>query len=254
MEKKTLSTLPIAQFNQASPLPKYYQLKEALRELIANAQPDQLIPSEAELCDAYQISRTTVRKALNDLLHEGLLYTVQGKGTFVSNQKLRSFWAQTTRGFAEEMAQRGYQLTTRVLSLITLSASDTVASSLDIQPGEQVYQIVRQRFLDQQPFDLVTTYLPADLCPGLEQEDFSHLSLYTLLQTRYHIRLASGIRLVESDLCTPQESDLLRVPAGSPILVVRSVLRDDRGRPVEYGIDRQRGDRAQVEIDVITGS
>jgi GntR family transcriptional regulator len=244
---------PLTHIDQASPLPKYYQLKEALRGLITALQPDQLIPSESELCDTYQISRTTVRKALNDLIHEGLLYTVQGKGTFVSNRKLRSFWAQTTRGFAEEMAQRGYKITTQVLSFTTMPATDTVASALEIQPAEPVCEIVRLRSLDQQPFDLATTYLPARLCPGLEREDLSHLSLYALLHSRYNIRLASGTRLAESDLCAAEEAPLLGIPAGAPLLVVTSILRDDRGRPVEYGIDRQRGDRAQVEIDVLPG-
>src|SRR5437660_2321569 len=76
-------------FEQDSSVPRYYQLKEIIREQIASWEPGQLIPSELELCQMYSVSRTTVRKALDHLTQEGLLYRIQGKGTFVAPPTLR---------------------------------------------------------------------------------------------------------------------------------------------------------------------
>ena len=98
---KTATHPPNSRSNgNSAPLPKYYQLRETLREQIEVLQAGQPIPSENELCLAHDVSRITVRKALNDLIHQGLLYTVQGKGTFVSPHKFRVQWAPGDSGLS----------------------------------------------------------------------------------------------------------------------------------------------------------
>jgi len=248
----TTTRLPKSQpSGKAAPLPKYYQLRETLREQIDLLQSGQPIPSENELCLAHEVSRITVRKALNDLVHQGLLYTVQGKGTFVSPHKFRVQWAQETAGFHADMARRGLGVKIRVLEQALAPADERVAAELGLNLGAPVVKFVRLRYVDDKPFDITTNYLPAQLFPGLEREDLTTASLYALMQSKYGIRLDHGVRLAEAAPCSPEEARLLHVKASVPLLVIHSTMYDVEGRPVEHGIAKQRGDRAQVEIAVV---
>jgi GntR family transcriptional regulator len=235
----------------SEPLPKYYQLRETLREQIEFLQAGQPIPSENELCLAHHVSRITVRKALNDLIHQGLLYTVQGKGTFVSPHKFRVQWAQETAGFHADMARRGLSVRVRMLEQTLVPADERVATELNLNLGAPVVKFVRLRYVDDKPFDIATNYLPAQLFPGLEREDLTTASLYALMQSRYGVRLDHGVRLAEAARCSPEEAKLLHIKITVPLLVIHSTMFDTYDRPVEHGIAKQRGDRAQVEIAVV---
>ena len=248
----TIPRLPKSQPNgNATPLPKYYQLREALREQIEVLQSGQPIPSENELCLAHEVSRITVRKALNDLIHQGLLYTVQGKGTFVSPHKFRVQWAQETAGFHADMARRGLSVRVRMLEQVLVAADERVAAELNLNLGAPVVKLVRLRYVDDQPFDIATNYLPAQLFPGLEREDLVTASLYALMRSKYGIQLDHGVRLAEAAPCSSEEAKLLRIKMSVPLLVIQSTMYDVDNRPVEYGVAKQRGDRAQVEIAVV---
>ncbi len=247
MTKASMPSSPPA----PAPRPKYYQVRESLRAQIELLAADQPIPSENELCQAHGVSRITVRKALNDLIHEGLLYAVQGKGTFVAPHKFRVQWAQETAGFRADMTRRGLAVSVKVLAQVIMPADDHTASELQLAAGAPVVKLVRLRFVDDKPFDIATNYLPAQLFPGLERDDFVTQSLYSLMRTKYGIQLDHGVRLAEAAPCSAEEARLLRIKSSVPLLVVHSTMYDVDGRPVEHGTAKQRGDRAQVEIAVV---
>jgi len=233
--------------------PKYYWLKRILRDRIAQLNPGDAIPSESELCQAYEISRTTVRKAIGDLIQEGLVYTMQGKGAFVAPRKLLSAWAQKTAGLFADMTERGFKVSMLVLHKALVLPEETVRGELRLAVGETVLRLVRLRFVDGKPFDIVTNFIPVRLFPGIENEDFEHYSLYAILRGKYGAHFERGVRLVEAGACSPEEARLLKVKAQSPILITHSTMYDDLGQPVEYGIGHQRGDAAQIVINVIPG-
>jgi GntR family transcriptional regulator len=185
------------------------------------------------------------------LIHQGLLYTVQGKGTFVAPHKFRVQWAQETAGFHADMARRGLGVKIRMLEQALAPADERVAAELGLNLGAPVVKFVRLRYVDDKPFDIATNYLPAQLFPGLEREDLTTASLYALMQSKYGIRLDHGVRLAEAAPCSPEEARLLHVKASVPLLVIHSTMYDVEGRPVEHGVAKQRGDRAQVEIAVV---
>lgn len=231
--------------------PKHAQLRETLRVQIESLQPDQLIPSEHELCAQYDVSRITVRKALADLIHEGLLYTVQGKGTFVAARKFRIEWAHEMAGFHADMARRGLQVKVRVSEQAIVPADQRMADELNLRLGDPVVKIVRLRFVDEQPFDIATNYTPWVVFPGLEQEDLARGSIYALIRTKYHVQIDHGVRLVEAIACPPDDARLLHVKAGAPLLLIHNTMCDANDRPVEYSVIKRRGDRAQIEIAVV---
>ena len=118
-----------------SPLPRYYQLKEIMRERVQSDEwkPGDLIPSERELSEKYGISRMTARQAITDLVNEGLFYREQGKGTFVSQRKITQQLIRLT-GFTEDIKARGQKPGTRVLSALMFPADEATADKLRIDP------------------------------------------------------------------------------------------------------------------------
>ena len=231
--------------------PKYHRLKRILREKIAELQADEMLPSEAELCQAYSVSRTTVRKALSELIQERLVYTVQGKGTFVAPKKLRSTWVQETGGLYADMTERGFKVEMRVLDVSVTFAEENIRKELLLKEGEKVVKLVRLRFIEDKPFDIVTNFMPARLFPGLEKEDFSSTSLYTILRNKYDVQFDRGVRMVEAGACTAEEAKLLQIKPNSPLLIMYSTMFNDKGEAFEHGVVHQRSDVAQVVINVI---
>jgi len=234
-----------------SVLPKYHQLKHILRELINHLQPGASVPSESELCQVYHVSRTTVRKAFSDLAQEGLVYTIQGKGTYKSDKKKMSSWVTMTGGLYADMTERGFKVTMQVLDLGIIPAEENVARELKINEDDEVYKMLRLRFVDDQPFDMVTNFMPAARFPSLDQEDFDHNSLYSILKSKYGVKITTGVRLIEAGMCTLEEAHYLKIEPRSPLLVMRSTTFDEHGLAIEHGIVRQRSDLAQIVINII---
>jgi len=237
---------------QDSSVPRYHQLKEILREQCISWEPGQLIPSELELCQMYSVSRTTVRKALDHLTQEGLLYRIQGKGTFVAPPKLRERFVHQAAGIYEDMASRGVTIRTQVLEQAVVPANKLVAPELQLVVGSPVIKLVRLRFVNDEPLLVSTSFLPYRLFPGLENEDFTNVSLYAVLREKYSVQLGHGTRLVEAVPCTDEEAELLQIAPATPLLVVSGTMYSTEGQPVDCGFARHRGDRSQIEIAVVS--
>ncbi|MBE3559604.1 MAG: GntR family transcriptional regulator [Ktedonobacteraceae bacterium] len=235
------------------PMPKYYIVKEALLGRIIDGTwaPGTLIPSEPELCQEFGVSRVTVRRAISDLVHEGRLRTVQGKGTFVAARKLQEHFVQRAFGIYEDMERRGLRLDTQVIRQEVISASPEVASLLKLRVNEPVHVLVRVRSVEGEKILVSTTYIPEYLCPDLVHQDLSTGSLYRLLRTRYDLRIARGQRSLEAVSAGQWEARLLEVALGSPLLRLDSVAYLADGRAFEYSQALHRGDRARVEVEFI---
>ncbi len=239
-------------YRQAPPSPKYYRLKEMIREEYSSWDPGHPIPSEAELCQMHGVSRTTVRKAIDDLANEGLLYRIQGKGTFVAAPKLRERFVQYTAGFYEDMMARGIPLRTDVLSQTVIVANKNIAGQLQLAHGEPVVKLRRLRYVNNHPVLISDSFVPRQLFPGIENEDLQDASLYGVLREKYGARLARGTRFVSAASCSEEQGKLLHVPTGSALLVISGVMYDTAGRPVEWGTAWLRGDFSEIEIEIVS--
>lgn len=133
---------------------------EIIRGLCASLEAGQPIPSEPDLCQMYSVSRTTVRKALDQLTQEGLLYRIQGKGTFVAPPKLHRRFVNQHVGFHEDMLSHDVEVRTRILEQVIIPASKLVAPQLQIVVGSPVVKLVRVCSIDGDPILISTIYLP----------------------------------------------------------------------------------------------
>jgi GntR family transcriptional regulator len=233
------------------PVPKHYRIRELLREQIRSMESGEPIPTEAELCQAFGVSRTTVRKAIERLTYEGLVYRVQGKGTFVAPPKVRGRFVQSRAGLYDDARARGLSLKTQVLEQRMISIDEHLAGHLDIAAGDSALKLVRLRFIDQEPMLISYSYVPEVLCPGLVHEDFESHSLYATMQQKYGIQIHHGLRVIEAVPCGEEEARLLQLNPGVPLLVVTGTMYDGHGAIAEYGFAKFRGDRSQVEIQVV---
>jgi len=239
--------------NRNSPIPYYVQVKEALRERIERGEwrPGDQLPSEAEFCCTFDVSRIVIRQALKEMTYEGLVVRRKGKGTFVAEPKIVEGLVQKLTGFHQDMTSRGHRPLTQVLKQVAIPASAKVASHLGIEPGTPVVQLDRLRFVADEPIVLVTTYLPSRLVPGLEQEDLSAHSLYELLEKRLGLVIARGHRTIGAVGANEVEAQLLQVEKGAPLILLDSVSYLADGTPIEYYRALHRGDRSSFEVELI---
>lgn len=227
-----------------SPLPRYFQLKEILRERIRLGEwkPGDLIPSERELSEKYGISRMTARQAITDLVNEGLFYREQGKGTFVSQRKITQQLIHLT-GFTEDIRARGQVPGTRVLSATMHPADEETAEKLRIAPGTPIFRLQRLRLANDEPLAIELSQIHFRECERLLEEDLEHNSLYRLLETKYGITLMEADQELEAGLPSSDDALLLKISPGSPVLYTRRVTYTERNQPVEYARSLYRGNK-----------
>jgi GntR family transcriptional regulator len=235
------------------PIPFYYQLIQLLAKEIEGGSwsAGSLIPSEHDLCAAYGVSRTVVRQALAELANMGLLYRVKGKGTFVAQRKLQEKFIQRAEGFYDEMTSRGFDVRSSVREQRVVDPPVHVRESLLLPEGGRTIKLDRLRFVNDEPIQFVTTYLPLELCPDVVTADLSTGSLYALLRDRYGLSVASGLRTLEAVAAQRPIAVLLEVPKGAPLFRVESTSYLADGRPFEYYEGWHRGDRSKFEIQTV---
>jgi GntR family transcriptional regulator len=223
-------------------LPKYYQVKRQLLEFTATLDPGSPVPPERELARSYGTSRTTVRQALAELVVEGRLLRMQGKGTFVATPKVAQLLELTS--YTEGMRAHGLHPETKILDIGFVTADDQLAALLGIRTGGRVLRVHRLRLADGEPMSIDTSHLPGRRFPGLRRQLERQLSsLYETLRISYGIQLAEAEETIETVLADPHDARLLGVDPGLPLLLLSRHAYDLTGRPVEWAQSWYRGDR-----------
>lgn len=239
------------QIDKNSPVPYHYQLREILRvEIVSNRWKDgDQLPSEHELREMFQVSRTTVRQALAALVAEGLLTRDKGLGTFVSAPKFVEAWSGTTIGFSDSLNQQGIMVETRVLELKKVLAPHAVREELLLHGEERVFFLRRLRYILQQPVLVVQSYLPEKIFPNLDALDFTNKSLYDMLRQNYGVHIARARRNIEAIAADESVASLLQVDPGFPILYIENTAYSIEGKPLEYYIAHRRGDKSRFSVE-----
>ncbi|QKW11151.1 GntR family transcriptional regulator [Streptomyces sp. NA04227] len=222
-------------------VPKYYRLKRHLLDMTETMPPGTPVPPERTLATEFDTSRTTVRQALQELVVEGRLERIQGKGTFVAKPKVSQTLQLTS--YTEDMRARGLEPTSQLLDLGYITADDRLAELLDIAPGGRVLRIERLRLASGEPMAIETTHLSAKRFPALRRSLAKHASLYAALDQVYGVQLAEAEETIETSLATPREAGLLGTDVGLPMLMLSRHSFDEEGKPVEWVRSVYRGDR-----------
>ena len=174
-------------------LPKYYLVKKAIVENIDNEVYDskEPIPSERELMETYQVSRITIRKAIDELVTEGYLYKVQGKGTYVKTDEGSNNLFSIT-SCTEGVLKLGLTPSKKVVVSELVDANVKRAKALEITTSDNVYMIGRILYADKEPLNYTLTFLPEKIFPGLSKYDLKKESLYQIITEVYGVKITKA--------------------------------------------------------------
>lgn len=222
-------------------VPKYYRLKRHLVEIAQTHPAGSPVPPERTLATEFDTSRTTVRQALQELVVEGRLERIQGKGTFIAKPKVAQGLQLTS--YTEDMRAQGLEPASRLLEVGEISADEMLAHRLAIEAGDPVVRIERLRMANGEAMAIETTHLSAQRFPELRFHLAHYSSLYALLGEVFGIHLADAEETIETALATPREAALLDTDVGLPMLLLSRHSLCGEGRPIEWVKSIYRGDR-----------
>jgi GntR family transcriptional regulator len=233
--------------DQMSGIPLYVQIREKLRAELAQIEPGELIPTEAELEKKFRASRITVRRAVEELVAEGLLLRQQGRGTFVQRPKLTHELSRIT-SWTEQLKTLGFSPKTAHRRVRREIAPPHVSEALRLDPNEEVVHIQRVRLAAREPISYMINYLPARLVPGFDHTKFTRESLYEALEHEYGLRPATAVDTVGTRSASEEEADALKIEHEIPVLTVRRVSYLDDGTPLELAVVVSRGNRYEYQV------
>lgn len=224
--------------------PLYQIVAVSLFERVKTGQlkANERIPSESELCSEYSVGRNTVRRAISELVNEGVLRTIPGVGTFVVDNRLDKT-AEYLFGFSQEMQLLDRTVSSKVLEANIISADPFLSRRLQIQLGAEVVFLYRVRYMDGEPTAIERSYIPHELCPGLLNYDFSSDSLYEILSTVYGRMPNHAEQVIEASLATPEVAQLLNLTLPAVVFVFHRDTHMESGQAIEYVESELRGDR-----------
>lgn len=210
-----------------------------------------LVPSENELKDQYNVSRMTVRQALNNLVNDGYLFRHKGKGTFISQRKIEKN-IHGVRSFTEEMAATGRKVSNKILSFERVEATADIAEKLFLSKGDEVIHIERVRYGNDIPVLFEQLYIPGNLFKTIVKENLQG-SFYKYMETELGMQISYCIQSIEAISADSKVSVALEVNKNVPtLLIVRNTFLSN-GRPFEYVKSYYRADQYKFVQHAIKG-
>ncbi len=233
------------------PNPLYAQIKKILFERIQSAewQPGLCIPTEAELCESFNVSRITVRRALSELVTEGYLERISGRGTFVTQPPIHQSLKQLT-SFTQDMQRRGQRPGGLVLNMQRIPAEADLAARLCIDPMEDILVLKRLRMANDEPMAVETAHLPVRYFEGLQEGELEGQSLYKVMRDRFGVVPTRAVQQMTAAACPEAEARLLAIPRKSPVLHIFRTTYDQSDRVVESVESFYRGDKYVFQAEL----
>jgi GntR family transcriptional regulator len=228
--------------------PKYLQIKDSLLTHYIEGQPaGHMLPPERVLAQDFEVTRVTVRRAIDELEADGLVYRVQGGGTFCVGPAIAKSLKLTS--FSEDIRARGRKPSADVLHVGVQPAGEDAGRALRLSPGDPIVAVRRLRRADGEPMCLEACALPAESVPGLPDLDLTG-SLYELIGERFGLVPSWAEQTVEATVLSPEDAGLLAVPPFSAALRATRVSYDGRGRAIEHAVTTYRADRYSMRFAI----
>lgn len=219
------------------PTPIYSQISDWMRKkiLLGKWEEDGQIPSEADLSKKFNVSRGTIRKAIEDLISEQLLVRIHGKGTYV---KTNIFLKQSPRGrlagFSRDLISKGIPYETTVLTSEIIPPPAKVTPKLNLEENEKIYHLQRLRIVHEKPIILIENHIDYQRCQGIEDYNFEIHQLYTTLENDFQIEFSWAHRSYYAQAANRHISETLNIPLGDPIFYLEELYHVTGDIPVEF--------------------
>ncbi len=233
--------------------PLYARIQEYIADLILSGKlaPDSKIQSERDFSDDLGVSRMTVRRAITELVNEGLLERKHGSGTYVAKPKI-TYESPELANYTLAMQSRNIAVASQLLEFGEVVASRRLAQSLQIEIGNPIYRVAVLRFANRVPVILERVFIPCARCPKLEDWDLEKNSIQDLLTDAYHIQPGRISQTVEAVVAVDTVAQQLRVEEGFPLLMLSRVMYEkDAQTPIVFSQDFLRGDYARIHTDAL---
>jgi GntR family transcriptional regulator len=236
-----------APLSRGKGIPLYHQIRQRLLgQVLSGAfKPGEPLPSIQKIAATMGVSQMTVRQALRSLCELGIIYSRQGKGTFISRIKLERDFRQVL-SFSEETRSRGATPHSELVSFRIQAPGLETRAALALSPQERVFRLRRVRYADALPMGIECSCLPVHLCPHLLETFDPETSLYQELAERYGIQLMVTNEVIEVGKASAEEARLLRIAPKSPVFLFTRVSFLESGKPVEHVKSVYRGDRYKI--------
>ncbi|UBH07381.1 transcriptional regulator [Leucobacter sp. Psy1] len=227
---------------------KFHSIRDQLLDRLESMVAGEQFPPERQLAESLGVSRMTLRRAIDELIAQGVVRRRQGAGVFALGPKLDQPLAASS--FTADMLARGMRPGSRVLGFETARAGKHIARRLRLDTDAEVVTVLRLRLADDEPIALEELTVPADLVPGLAAPDLENRSFYELLHERFDIRLAHSAQTIEPTLINAEESVELGVPELSPALLFERTSSGADGVRFEFVRSVYRGDRYKIRTEL----
>lgn len=235
--------------DRSSLVPLYFQLARKLEEAIDSGAlaPGDRLENEVALAERLHLSRPTVRRAIQELVDQGLLVRRRGVGTQVVHGRVIRKVELTS--LFDDLAKNNQAPTTQVLLFTVVTASASVRTELSLPPASKVLHLRRLRFAEGAPFALLENYLPTGI-EGITPESLADHGLYELLRAQ-GILMRVAKQRIGARRGTAEETTLFHVEPGSPVLTMTRTLYDNSGAAVEYGTHSYLPERYSFETTLV---
>ncbi len=226
--------------------PRYREIEAALRARIAHLRPGQRLPSDADLCAEFGVSRMTARHAMAQLADEGLVRRDPGRGTFVAEPPTHRR-ANSLMTFSHEMRRQGRTPSSRIVVRHVRMPTDAERAALRVSHGSEVVELRRVRLADDEPVAVETAVLTARCVTPVMEADLERGSMHEAL-INDGVRPTRGKSSIGAEAASADDAVLLGVRPGDPLLVERRLIYDQRGRPIERTESRYAADRYGLDV------
>jgi len=231
--------------------PRHEQISDYLREQIETGQyeVDEQLPSEKQLGTTFDVSRVTVRRALQTLEHEDYIYRRQGLGSFVKERHETQGLVRLT-DFAQDMAQAGLEASSRVTHFEPERVPGYVASRLDQELDARVVRLDRLRLGDEEPIAFDRTWMPPFYASLLEGHDLEHETIYNILEQDYDIPVIRGHYRITATNAPDDVAEHLGISPGTAVLIIERTSCSRGDKYVYFQRRYYRSDRVAYELEL----
>ena len=236
--------------NKHSRIPAYVQVMDSLvAQMEAGTLPEGAkLPSERELCDIYDISRTTVRQAIQALEQDGYVTIYRGRGTYAAakrlNQEMSGLYS-----FTESMKQLGKTISTKLVEFEQIKCDERIARKMQCAVGTEVFRFTRVRYANNEPMLIVTTHLPCSRFPDFDSAALRAGSLYAMMTEDHNVTFSKVHETLQSVRVRSGEDALLQVEYGAPCMKIDR-YSFEKDSLIEYAVGIARGDKFEYNVEL----